>query len=101
MEIWDAIRIIKKRHCTCNENCIDVCKYGKDRCVYDMAIKALEKQIPKKLMRYELREDKVMCPHCANWIDVSSKVFCCYFCINKEKKYLHCRKRYVTIANAV
>lgn len=46
----------------------------------NMAIKALEKQTPKKLMRHELREDKVMCPHCANWIDVSSKVFCCYFC---------------------
>ena len=42
-----------------------------------MALK--EKAEPKKPITHALRENKVMCPHCTNWLEAhSSKVFCCY-----------------------
>jgi len=38
-----------------------------------------EKSDPKKPIKHGLRENKVMCPHCTNWLEAhSSKVFCCY-----------------------
>lgn len=72
IEIWDAIRIIKKNHCTCNEKCIDVCKYGKDRCVYDMAIHALE--IQEKLQKMvETLENNLSHASTCTVIDMSSE----------------------------
>ena len=38
-----------------------------------------EKSEPKKPIHYGLRENKVICPHCNEWLEAhSSKVFCCW-----------------------
>lgn len=44
----EAIEILRNNHCTNNEHCRDGCMYGENQCAYQMAISALEKQMPKK-----------------------------------------------------
>ena len=51
MTYEEAKSIIENRHCKNNEHCLDECMYGKGKCEYDMALSALEKQIPKKPIR--------------------------------------------------
>ena len=41
----EAIKRIKEKHCTENQNCTDSCMHGAEHCAYSMAIKALEKQM--------------------------------------------------------
>jgi len=38
----EAIKRIKEKHCTENQNCTDSCMHGAEHCAYSMAIKALE-----------------------------------------------------------
>lgn len=56
MDAYMAIERIKKECCNCpqfppkgmRQMCDDSCRYGENKCHYQMAINALEKQIPYK-----------------------------------------------------
>ena len=66
MTYEEAKSIIENRHCKNNEHCRDKCMYGKGKCEYDMALSALEKQIPKKpyLDNDNGIYEKEYCPTC-------------------------------------
>lgn len=82
MDIIGAIKKIKEDCCNCSqfpakENkqmCDDSCMYGENQCPYQMAISALEKQIPIKPIYSDYSDDgdgkeipfKAYCPICGN-----------------------------------
>ena len=63
----EAIKAIREKACNdkCTEiHCDDSCMYGNDKCAFDMAIQALEKQIPKKVQGKHISycvEERKMC----------------------------------------
>ena len=71
-----------------NEKAIDFLKADKEYLTdmkicdgeeMDIAIKALEKQIPKKPFMYGIEEYMATCPNCNKWLEVRScKIFCPY-----------------------
>lgn len=80
----EAIKIIEEK--ACNNRCIpqlcnDGCMYKNTKCAFSMAIKALEKQIPKKP---DFTEDKefALCP-CCNGNGLADKQKYCDNCGQK------------------
>ena len=66
----EAIEHIKKRIC-CEQpvahHCRDNCLYGEGECAFGLAIKALDKQIPKKLKNQAICDGEIHagdCPTC-------------------------------------
>ena len=53
----EAIKYIRKTHCTENLRCHDNCMHGEKHCEYSVAIKALEKQIAKPVKELNDRKD--------------------------------------------
>ncbi len=71
----DAIERIEKCVCASKQNqnlCNDDCKYSADKCVFSLAIQALEKQMPKKPRKTDSyrgilkRVYAYACPACGN-----------------------------------
>ena len=63
MNEQSAIKDIRENICTGKGSsilCRDECMYGERRCAYQLAIKALEKQIPKKV----IAGVRCKCPSC-------------------------------------
>lgn len=69
----EAIKTIMAKACNdrCDEiHCDDGCMYGADKCAFNIAIKALEKQVPKKPIEIDEKQDGLfyllsfMCPAC-------------------------------------
>lgn len=82
----EAIKRIKEKHCTENQNCTDSCMHGVEHCAYSMAITALEKQIPKKPeicadvynAQGELVGKDYRCSECG--MGVAEGYICCPYC---------------------
>ena len=85
----EAIEHIKKRIC-CEQpvahHCRDNCLYGESECAFGLAIKALEKQIPKK-PRGDLHcVPHFRCPSCTSSVRTyvnSTKIPYCAWCGQK------------------
>ena len=85
MNEQEAIKQIRNKACNdrCKEiRCDDSCMYGNDKCAFGMAIKALEKQIPKKPFCTTIAKDKNKsvgsigkCP-CCNYIVAEDMLWC-------------------------
>jgi len=77
----EAIEVIRDKACNdrCEEiHCNDACMYGKDKCAFDMAIQALEKQMPKKpyIQQVEIdyyEHDCMECPSCDSFLGYASE----------------------------
>lgn len=77
----EAIERIEKCVCASKQNqnlCNDDCKYSADKCVFSLAIQALEKQIPKKPLYIENLGCTALwlCPVCERRIIRSDLVYC-------------------------
>ena len=78
-----AIKDIRENICTGKGSsilCRDECMYGERRCAYQLAIKALEKQIPKKVKKTNYKpflKDgwKHECPTCGSAVGINSNAY--------------------------
>lgn len=72
MEAQKAVEELRIKHCIKNQNCTDSCQHGENICPYDMAINALEKQIPKKVLIGDCGYSLYGCPNCDHTDDLWS-----------------------------
>lgn len=75
----EAIKIIMSKACNdrCDEiHCDDSCMYGANKCAFQMAIKALEKQIPKEPKVHDYKHIMYsQCPICGEMLRINQP-FC-------------------------
>lgn len=74
MDNKEAIERIKKRIC-CEKPvqhfCNDSCMHSSKCCEFALALKALEKQVPKKVMyrEFEMLGEQIFCSECQHAVD--------------------------------
>ena len=80
MNYEEAITCIKANICYEQECCSDgICKSTEDRpCAIDVAIEALEKQIPKKVIPFENNPYLDACPCCGRIKSIYGDRYCSY-----------------------
>lgn len=80
IEIEEAIKYLRHFHCLCNEHCNKKCIRGNSQCAYQMAISALEKQIPIKPTAYNSVPHH-RCPNCKSAVRI--------YCTDPYDKFCH------------
>lgn len=87
MNEQNAIKDIRENICTGKSSsilCRDECMYGERRCAYQLAIKALEKQIPKKPIFVDVRFR-----HHGKSVSDGQSLCKCYKCPNCNTHIFH------------
>ena len=77
----DAIKQIKKDICCerpIQHICKDSCLYGGEQCAYSLAIEALEKQIPKKVVYHDDSGNKTVSERCPSCFEIAHSDYCEY-----------------------